>query len=1213
MSHGQAPARHWPHLVRLALGLLAALPLLVGLGLGVVAWRLSAGPLDSSFLARRIEANVNFPGSRLRLEVGRATIAWQGWHGQGAPLDIRLSGVTLRDEAGRERGHLPEASVTLALAPLLRGVLAPASIEIHGPTLTIRRDAEGGIAIEGGAPAEGQTSTADTSTADTGTADDAFAAILADLMRPPEERAAHTSLRRIRVTGGEVMVRDALLGLDWALKDSILELRRLPAGGIEADGEATLHVNDVHIPVHVTGAVLGAPLRFSVSFDLPVLRPSEVASLLPPLAPLAIVNANVAIRAMGDFDARGRPLGFGLTLASDDGGELQLDGRTRLPFQRLNARLTGHGTRISLDEARLELPGTHGATLEASGDLRRTGEGWAGELRASLDRFDLAELTAVWPTGMATQAREAVRLALPRGMLREASFRLGLATDEEFSLWRPHSGSLSGQASGLRLVIPAGGEVEVESAIFEGRATPDSLAMESLTLRLPAPGGASTIEASGAARLEAGRWLGAMDLTLDRLSLADLPALWPDSIVPGARSWITENIVAGEVSGGQWRLEAESSPSLGDAALTALSGTLELGQGVIYWLRPMPAARGVRGRVNFGLDEITVQAAGGRLDNAAGQPGGIELRPSTLRFLLPPGGTPTTEMAIAVAGPVTETVSLLRHPRLKLFERRPFPVQPVAGTQEGRLTIGFPLLADLRLDMVNLSAEVKVSNARFTRLLLERDLEDGNFELAANTEQLRLNGTAVLNTVPVRLNVEMDFRPGPANQVIGREILTGRPDARRLAEMGFDMGGLLTGPVALEARTERRRNGQNQVTLRGDLRDAVLSFPPLGWTKPLGSPGRAEGVLRLQGDQLTSVEGIRLEALELALRARAVARAGRIERVELQETGFGGSRLVGDARAPATPGGSWAISLRGPVLDLRSIFGPAGHAAGGAAREREAVRSGEARPMERGAQPPLSLDLRFDQVMLAPGRDVYSVQARGRLDGAGVLREANLRGRTARQAGNFELTMTPRAETRQLRGSAEDGGALLRALGIIGTIDGGRMQFTGEYAESRPGAPLAGTVELEAFTVRNAPALGKLLQAMTLFGLVEALQGGSGLVFNRAVVPFSLSPTELRLNDARAFSASLGLTARGRVLRERVILDLDGTIVPAYFFNTLLGNLPLVGRLFSPEAGGGVFAATFRAQGPPEDAEITVNPLAIVTPGFLRGMFGLAETPRPAR
>ena len=81
--------------------------------------------------------------------------------------------------------------------------------------------------------------------------------------------------------------------------------------------------------------------------------------------------------------------------------------------------------------------------------------------------------------------------------------------------------------------------------------------------------------------------------------------------------------------------------------------------------------------------------------------------------------------------------------------------------------------------------------------------------------------------------------------------------------------------------------------------------------------------------------------------------------------------------------------------------------------------------------------------------------------------------------------------------------------------------------------------------------------------------------------------------------------------RERAVLDMEGTIVPAYFFNSLLGNLPIIGRLFSPEAGGGLFAATFRARGPAEDADITINPLAALTPGFLRGLFGLAEGPRP--
>ena len=73
------------------------------------------------------------------------------------------------------------------------------------------------------------------------------------------------------------------------------------------------------------------------------------------------------------------------------------------------------------------------------------------------------------------------------------------------------------------------------------------------------------------------------------------------------------------------------------------------------------------------------------------------------------------------------------------------------------------------------------------------------------------------------------------------------------------------------------------------------------------------------------------------------------------------------------------------------------------------------------------------------------------------------------------------------------------------------------------------------------------------------------------------------------------------------VADIEGTIVPAYVFNTLLGNLPLVGRLFSPEAGGGVFAATYRIQGALSDPAVTVNPLAALTPGFLRGLFGLFE------
>ena len=98
------------------------------------------------------------------------------------------------------------------------------------------------------------------------------------------------------------------------------------------------------------------------------------------------------------------------------------------------------------------------------------------------------------------------------------------------------------------------------------------------------------------------------------------------------------------------------------------------------------------------------------------------------------------------------------------------------------------------------------------------------------------------------------------------------------------------------------------------------------------------------------------------------------------------------------------------------------------------------------------------------------------------------------------------------------------------------------------------------------------------------------------------------LNDARAYNSSLGLTAKGSIALSSGRASLSGTIVPVYFFNAMLGRLPLVGKLFSPEEGGGVFAARFGVEGPIGDPSISVNPVSALTPGFLRGIFGVFDS-----
>jgi hypothetical protein len=384
------------------------------------------------------------------------------------------------------------------------------------------------------------------------------------------------------------------------------------------------------------------------------------------------------------------------------------------------------------------------------------------------------------------------------------------------------------------------------------------------------------------------------------------------------------------------------------------------------------------------------------------------------------------------------------------------------------------------------------------------------------------------------------------------------------------------------------------VTVRAELRDATLALDPLSWSKPPGQNGGAEAVLRLAGDNLEAIESFRVEAPSLRLRGDAAfARGGRLERATIAEGAVDQSRFGGDVRPPARPGEPWQVVVRGATLDLRRTF-----AEDAGAAPQPATPASE-------AGPPVQLDGRFDRVLLGPARELSAVTARVRVDGRGVVREGRLSGR-AGPNGPFDATITPAAAGRVLRLEAEDAGALLATFDVLKHLEGGRLSVSGSYAHNGPGAPLSGTAEMTDFSVRNAPGFGKLLQALTLYGLVEALSG-PGLGFSRLVAPFTLTPEVLTLNEARAFSASLGLTAKGTLDRRRGRLTMEGTIVPAYFFNSLLGNIPIFGRLFSPETGGGLFAATFRLQGPAEDPQVSVNPLAALTPGFLRGLFGIGQ------
>uniref|UniRef100_UPI0018DF3CF0 AsmA-like C-terminal region-containing protein n=1 Tax=Roseomonas rosulenta TaxID=2748667 RepID=UPI0018DF3CF0 len=705
------------------------------------------------------------------------------------------------------------------------------------------------------------------------------------------------------------------------------------------------------------------------------------------------------------------------------------------------------------------------------------------------------------------------------------------------------------------------------------------------------------IEAEGEARLAGDAWQGEARLRVDRVALGDLPQHWPEGLARGARGWLAENLTAGVARDGAWRIGFEGDVATGAARVTGLEGSAEAEDVTVHWLRPIPPAEGVRGRARFALDAITIDVAAGQQSGT-----GIVVREGSVRIAFDTDPE-TAEIALVTAGPLADVWALLRHPRLHLFDRRPPPIATLGGTlREGRVQVALPLLGEVPAEAVRVSASGRGTEVRVPRAILGRDIERGAFDFAADTEGLRVSGTATLAGIQLRLTQEADFRPGPPNQVVSRESAVGRADAAQLAGLGLDPRPLVEGQVGIDIRGETRRNGQGRLQLRTDLTPARLAVEPLAWAKAPGVRASGEATIVMQNGALASVDAIRIEAPDTLLRGRAInPRESIPQRIEIQQGNLGRNRFTAEIVPPAGRGGNWTIGMRGPVLDLAPVLAAPPPPVPGA---------------EQAPGPGAVVEARFERMLLAGDSALTGVAATARVDGHGVILAADVRGAVA-GGRPFDMRIAQQGGQRRLRIDTEDGGGLLRAFGVLRTVQGGRLAVDATYAHARPNAPLSGNATLEDFAVRDAPALAKLLQAMTVFGVFEALDQ-RGLSFASLTAPFVLTREALVLNDARAFSVSLGVTAKGRIDRLRETIDMEGTIVPAYVFNSLLGRIPVLGRIFSPEQGGGLFAATYRMRGPLSDPGVTVNPLAALTPGFLRGIFGIGQdaagtVPEPPR
>ncbi len=725
------------------------------------------------------------------------------------------------------------------------------------------------------------------------------------------------------------------------------------------------------------------------------------------------------------------------------------------------------------------------------------------------------------------------------------------------------------------------GLAPVADASISLQGTSDQAHITRLALDLPARNGAaiSHFTGTGGASRGSNGVTGAVAIDLDQALFSDLPELWPFGIAPGARSWVTHRITDGTVRNAHVDMAFIAHSDFSNFFLTKLTGRLDGDDLTLTWLDNVPAITHAQTHLIL-LDRDTIN-----IPISSGQQGPIAIKGGSFDIAAVTSAHPQGTLSLDTSGQLPDLLNLLAVPRLHLLSIHPLSFTNPTGGFTGHLGITLPLNSNVTMAQIRIIGVLHGTDVHLGQVAAGKDLDHGIMDVNVDNDGLGITGTGDYAQIPAQVVYKMDFRPGDASEVLQHVEASGTTTPAVLAADGYDpLGFLDSGKVPLHIIYDQRRDGMAKLSIDADLTPVSLT-PQFGWSKPIGTKGEAHGTLAFEHAKLTDVPAFNAKADGKANGAldvdgsMGITPTGNIGAIALNHMQLGQNELSAQIAFPAAPADPYRIQITGNTIDLSGEF-------------KHLTASNEP---DHG--PHYIIDANFARALMANKVQYDHVAAHVESDN-GVIQAAQITAATA------NLAITRIGAIRHLHINSTDAGLLCDATDSLSDIKGGSATVNATYDDTLPLHPMRGTLSANKFSVRDAPAMTKLLQAITGYGLITMAATGPGLAITTMTSDFTYDPTALTLNNATAHSASIGFTAQGSFDLVHRSINLRGTIVPAYVFNNALSRLPLVGPLFSSNKGGGILVLGFTVHGPHDNPTVRVNPLSALTPGFLWGMFG---------
>lgn len=538
-----------------------------------------------------------------------------------------------------------------------------------------------------------------------------------------------------------------------------------------------------------------------------------------------------------------------------------------------------------------------------------------------------------------------------------------------------------------------------------------------------------------------------------------------------------------------------------------------------------------------------------------------------------------------------------------------FDSKNAKGKIDVSANLEFPTLKDAPREAFKVTAKATLSDVTLPKVVEGLTLTGGPLALDVKEGSFTVGGNGKLDGRDIALTWHEFFDPAgqPYAAQVKAQIVA---DAELRHKFGVYLDDYFTGGVPVNATYTDYADDRSVLEMTGDLKPLLIHIKPFKYEKPVGQDGAASLKASLSKGVLKTIEGLQISAPNLSLKDARLTFAPMNGKTAELAGGVLPSATIGRTQVKAdfevTPKNLLKVSASGSVFDAYPFMQ--------GDDQQSAVESEKPKN-------PLTMMISLSAGQMLTGEDLSLGKTKLYLETDADGDMTRLEMDSVAGVGDIYLRFKPDATgKRSFRLEAADAGATLKAFDLYDQVRGGKILISGEPRAGTLRGDIVGTAQMENFTIVKAPALAKLLSIMSLTGLGELLNN-QGLAFSKLESDFEwLFRPEgnlLLVKNGRTSGSSIGLTFEGQFDRGANTTDLRGTIIPMTELNSFLKNIPILGDILT--GGTGLIAATYTMKGPSKEPAVAINPLSVLTPGFLRtilfegGFKASSPSPPPAK